>query len=46
MGFEQIAANIIETLGRLGGDKGGDEGGTVEGVLARLAINSPYAEHT
>jgi V/A-type H+-transporting ATPase subunit C len=43
MGFEQIAPNIIDTSVGSAAIKEAMRESTVEGVLARLAINSPYA---
>ncbi len=43
MAFEQIAANIIDTSLGSPAIKEAMREATVEGVLARLAINSPYA---
>lgn len=44
LSFEQIAANIIDTSVGSAQIKEAMRESTVEGVLSRLAINSPYAE--
>ncbi|MDE1865911.1 MAG: V-type ATPase subunit [Candidatus Micrarchaeota archaeon] len=44
LGFDQIAANVIDTSVGSSAIKEAMRESTVEGMLSRLAINSPYAE--